>query len=112
LSKFGSTAPDEVGFHCGSLPVTAFSFYEQITKEGNHKSKFVGRRLEKFAHRWYPSELFHEGEKFKAAYNFDIIFEAPAQVEQPTQEIENDEVQFDRSKSMEVIKPKKRPKTK
>jgi hypothetical protein len=111
LSKMGVTAPDEVGFHCGSLPVTAYAFFEKMTTEGNRKNKFSERRLEEFAHRWYPSELFHDGAKFKAAYTFDIIFEEPPRVEQATQENEI-EVHLDRSKSMEVIKPKKRHKSK
>lgn len=111
LSGMGLTAPTEIGFERGPLPTTAYAFFEKKSTEGNHKNKYSERRLEEFAHRWYPSELFHDGAKFKAAYNFDIIFEEPARVEQATQE--NDfEVPLDRSKSMEVIKPKKRAKTK
>lgn len=109
LSKLGTTAPPEIGFERGSLPLTAFAFFLTLAEKRSHNNKYPLTRLEQFVHRWYPSELFHDGAKFKAAYNFDIIFEEPARVEQATQELEI-EVHLDRSKSMEVIKPKKRAK--
>lgn len=116
LSKLGTTAPAEIGFERGSLPLTSFSFFLILAEKRSHNNKYPMTRLEQFAHRWYPYELYpteqlKDNKKFKPAYNFDIIFEAPPVLEQATQENAEEE-QLDRSKSMEIIKPKKRQKSK
>ncbi len=111
LQKLGWTSPPEIGFQHGSLPMTSFAFFSGLVEKRSRKNKFPLKRLEQFAHRWFPCELFHDGEKFKAAYNFDIIFEAPETPAPSTQEIV-DTVPLDRSVSMEVIKPRKQHKSK
>ncbi len=83
LQRLGLTAPDEIGFVKGSLPTTSYAFFVQLCDYGNRKNRHPVKRLEEFAHRWYPSEFFGAN-RFKPAYNFDILYDldgGPCQLE-------------------------------
>lgn len=75
LRRVGSYAPQEVGFHCGSLPTNSFGLFLQLANtQGKRGGKSPFERLEQFVHQWFPLVLFGDN-PVHPAYVFPIEFE-------------------------------------
>ena len=78
LRNIGTTAPIDVGFDCGAVPETAYSFFCQKCDTNGQRSKVTTiERLALFVRGWFPNKLFPETEKERdeEAYSFNIEFE-------------------------------------